>query len=72
MISKIILQKAIDDKRPIQIIYTDAEQKITQRFVTVYSFNENHLIGYCHFKKQRRIFKIENILSAGTPKSKFA
>ncbi len=37
---------------------------MSQRFVRVITVNETHLVCYCYHKKQRRIFKLENILAA--------
>ena len=59
-----VLMRAAETEQKIQIIYMDKNQKITQRFVTIRSMDEFNIDCYCHLKKQRRIFKRENILSA--------
>ncbi|TSB47110.1 hypothetical protein FN960_08840 [Alkalicoccobacillus porphyridii] len=59
-----ILKRAAETKQKIQIIYMDRNQRITQRFVTIRSMDDINIDCYCHLKKQRRIFKKENILSA--------
>ena len=67
------LERALERKEIIQIIYQAKNGEFSQRYVTVRSVNDTHAICYCHSKKQRRMFKLENILSAAPiRKSQFA
>lgn len=59
-----ILKRAAETKQKVQIIYMDRNQKLTQRIVTIRSIDEFNIDCFCHLKKQRRIFKLANILSA--------
>lgn len=59
-----ILQRAIDSKEVIQIIYMSDKGEISQRYITVVSINPTHMNCYCHYRKQKRVLKISNILSA--------
>lgn len=59
-----LLQRAADANVKLQIIYLSDKGQMSQRFVRVITVNETHLVCYCYHKKQRRIFKLENILAA--------
>ncbi|GAE32464.1 WYL domain-containing protein [Halalkalibacter hemicellulosilyticus] len=59
-----LLQRAAQSKEKVQIVYLTDEGKMSQRYVSVIKVNETHLVCYCHYKKQRRMFKLENILAA--------
>ncbi|WP_404331263.1 WYL domain-containing protein [Mesobacillus maritimus] len=58
-----ILVRAIEQQQLVQIIYLDANQKITQRIVRPYEINEKHLKGFCFLRKQVRLFKLDDILA---------
>ncbi|WP_100406282.1 hypothetical protein [Bacillus solitudinis] len=58
-----LFNRSLNSREAIQMIYLAADGTISQRSVTVLTFNEVHIICYCHNRKQRRTFKIENILS---------
>lgn len=64
------LLKALNEKQPIQIIYLSDKQKITQRTILVTEINPHTIRAYCFLRKQRRLFKIINILSAFPIKQK--
>ncbi|ADC50672.1 MULTISPECIES: WYL domain-containing protein [Alkalihalophilus] len=57
------LRRAIENKKKIEMIYLSAEGMVTQRSITIIQMNETHLIAYCHKRRQRRMFKIDHILS---------
>lgn len=67
-----LFERSIEQQEPIQIIYMAGDGSLTQRYVTVRAINETHIVCYCHFRRQRRTFKIDNILSAGYIKKKMA
>lgn len=59
-----VLKRAVDSKEKVQIMYMNSNDKLTQRYVTVVNINQAHAICYCHYRKQRRMFRLENILAA--------
>ncbi|NEU29922.1 WYL domain-containing protein [bacterium LRH843] len=59
-----VLRRAAESKEKIQIMYMAGDGGISQRYVTVININDTHVICYCHFRKQRRMFKLDNILAA--------
>ncbi|MCM3712747.1 WYL domain-containing protein [Halalkalibacter oceani] len=65
---KRILEQSIEKNERIQIIYMAANGELSQRDVTVKAFNETHVIGYCHYRRQTRMFKRDNILAAAGKK----
>lgn len=66
-----ILKRAVENEEKIQIIYQSKNGELSQRFVTVQEVNDTHAICFCHYKRQRRMFRLENILSATTIKKRF-
>ncbi|GIN70932.1 hypothetical protein J14TS2_14070 [Bacillus sp. J14TS2] len=62
------LKRACDDKTPIQIIYIDQDNKISQRTIKVLAISQTIIKAYCYTKRQFRTFKISNILSVGSVK----
>ncbi len=59
-----LIKRACNDKTPIQIIYIDRDNQISQRTIEVLAINKNNVKAYCYTKRQFRTFKLENILSA--------
>ncbi|WP_100372185.1 WYL domain-containing protein [Bacillus sp. FJAT-45037] len=59
-----LLQRAIENKENVQIIYLSEKGELTQRIITVINVNDRHVTCYCHTRGQRRMFKLVNILSA--------
>lgn len=59
-----IFRRAVESKSAIQIIYIDSNNLISQRTIRVLAVTESYIKAYCYTKKQFRIFKIENVLSA--------
>ncbi|GIN71109.1 hypothetical protein J14TS2_15840 [Bacillus sp. J14TS2] len=60
-----LLKRACDNKTPIQIIYIDQDNQISQRTIKVLAITKNSVKAYCYTKRQFRTFKLENILSGG-------
>ncbi|HEO8418408.1 WYL domain-containing protein [Niallia sp. FSL W8-0635] len=58
------LEKAWNEKRPIEIIYVKKDGSISQRTVLVYGVTPTYIRAYCLRKKQPRIFKVDSILAA--------
>ncbi|SFP12206.1 hypothetical protein [Salibacterium halotolerans] len=60
-----ILKRAAETKEPIQVIYEAKDGTLSQRIVTVYQFNEKHVLVWCHYRNAVRSLKKSNILSVG-------
>lgn len=67
---KEILKEAFNERKSVEIDYiTGIPQKKSEkvknlRLVDIYSINNNCIQGYCHLRKETRIFKIDRILEA--------
>lgn len=60
-----LLNRACESKTPIQIIYIDQDNNISQRTIKVLSVSNTNVKAYCYTKRQFRTFKLNNILSVG-------
>lgn len=65
-----LLKKAEETKIPIQIIYINNKNQITQRVIKVSKVTDTSVKAYCYRKRQFRTFKLENVLSVGFVKQK--
>lgn len=63
-----LLKRAADLKMPIQIIYIDKNNQITQRMIKVLAISDENIRAYCYMKRKFRTFKLSNILSVGFAK----
>lgn len=61
---KSFLKRSLENKTPIQIIYIDDKNKISQRTIKVLAITDTVIKAYCFTKHQFRTFKLSNILSA--------
>ncbi|UOE96238.1 hypothetical protein [Alkalihalobacillus sp. LMS39] len=59
-----ILKRSFISQTPVEIIYMSKNGTITQRKVTIQQLDDHLLIGFCHVRNQKRMFLIQNILSA--------
>ncbi|MCJ7843242.1 WYL domain-containing protein [Lederbergia sp. NSJ-179] len=59
------LKRACESDTPIEIIYMDRNNQISQRTIKVLSISTTSMKAYCYTKRQFRTFKIGNILSTG-------
>ncbi|WP_152654519.1 hypothetical protein [Oceanobacillus sp. CFH 90083] len=57
------LHAMIAEKGIFEMIYLAADQRVTQRFIRVIEVHEKDILAYCYYRKQLRLFKLENILS---------
>jgi predicted DNA-binding transcriptional regulator YafY len=55
--------RSIEENIPLEMIYFDANQELSQRRLLVKEVNDEYIRAYCLLRKQIRIFKRENILS---------
>lgn len=60
-----LLKRAQADQTPIEIIYINGQNQLSQRVIKVLSVNDASIKAYCYTKRQFRIFKRANILSVG-------
>ncbi|OEH53466.1 hypothetical protein AQ616_17370 [Oceanobacillus sp. E9] len=58
-----LLENSKELKSKIMIYYIDTNNEVTQRIISVVEIKREHVIAYCHYRKQVRSFKFENILS---------
>ncbi|AIC93023.1 hypothetical protein [Shouchella lehensis] len=58
-----VLQRALERKDCVELIYLDTKGIISQRVITVLQLKERWFVAYCYNKRQRRVFKYENVLS---------
>ena len=58
-----ILRASLDRELIVTIMYIK-DTEITMRNIKVLSMDEDHIKAYCYLRKQNRVFKKENILSA--------
>lgn len=60
------LEEALEQRRPVLMVYLDARQKKTERMIEPLQIRrfkgELHLIAHCHLRQDRRTFKIERIV----------
>ncbi|MBD1371459.1 hypothetical protein IC620_03705 [Hazenella sp. IB182357] len=58
-----MLQKAMERKLKIQMIYMNADHQFTQRWVYVLAVDQQYVRCYCLLRKGIRSFQFEQILS---------
>lgn len=58
-----ILLRAADSKNPLELIYINNDNQISQRIIKVLGVNDNQIKAYCYTRRQFRTFKLDNILS---------
>ncbi|WP_078553690.1 hypothetical protein [Bacillus alkalicellulosilyticus] len=58
-----LITRSLLTNTPVEMIYQANNGTITQRVVTIQKVNGNDMLGYCHYRKKTRLFKINNILS---------
>ncbi|SEN79254.1 hypothetical protein [Lihuaxuella thermophila] len=61
----LILKKAFEAGRNVQIIYVDQNDEITQRWIKIFQLGEAKIGAYCYLRKGPRLFDRSNILGAG-------
>jgi predicted DNA-binding transcriptional regulator YafY len=58
-----VLKASLEDHRVVSIIYLKGID-ITERKIKVLDISEDKVKAYCYLRKETRIFKKDNILSA--------
>ncbi|MDV2683017.1 WYL domain-containing protein [Alkalihalophilus lindianensis] len=67
-----LLMRAMERKEKVEMIYLSANGELTQRVIDVVNLNDQHVIAYCYTRKERRLFKLDNILSLSNKVRRFA
>lgn len=62
---EIVLKKAIETAKNLEMIYQDDSGNITHRIIKVIEIKESHVVAYCYLRRGKRTFKMNNILSVG-------
>ncbi|MGP4061524.1 hypothetical protein [Halobacillus sp. H74] len=58
-----ILNRAVDTKKSLEMIYVDGKGNMTQRKICVVEVRENQILAYCYSRNQVRLFSKDGILS---------
>lgn len=61
---------ALQKQEPIEIIYLSDKGQLSQRIIVIEHIEEKYIKAFCKLRKQPRVFKISNILSAGLARKK--
>lgn len=65
-----ILNRCLQLGQKVEIIYISKDEKITHRSIFINEINEVNVIGYCYLRREKRTFRLGNILSAAPVKNK--
>ncbi|QXJ39611.1 hypothetical protein BV455_02977 [Parageobacillus caldoxylosilyticus] len=58
-----LLLNALENREPVEIIYLSDRGELSQRVIILEAVGDAHINAFCTLRKQRRIFKLSNILS---------
>lgn len=59
-----LLESALYNKRPVEIVYQDEKGRITQRIIRIRNIVSGLVVAYCYHRRENRTFKLSNILSS--------
>ncbi len=62
-----LLLMSLQEKMPIELMDMSDDSKITKRRIIITAVNQDYIKAYCFTRKQKRAFKLENILAAAKP-----
>lgn len=57
------LIKSAKYKQPLDMIYMAASGKVTKRRIRVLQVGDESFRAYCHLRKSKRTFRIDNVLA---------
>ncbi|MFC0473403.1 WYL domain-containing protein [Halalkalibacter kiskunsagensis] len=60
---KRVLTRSIENGVKLLMIYQAADGAMSQRIIQVKSYNERHVIAYCYYRRNTRMFRLDRILS---------
>jgi predicted DNA-binding transcriptional regulator YafY len=58
-----LLLSALETQEPLEIIYLNDRGQLSQRVIVLESVEDLYIKAFCQLRKQRRVFKVNNILS---------
>ncbi|WP_035661705.1 hypothetical protein [Halalkalibacter akibai] len=58
-----LIKQSLNDGLKLEMIYQANNGVFSQRIITVKSFNDHHIIAYCFYRKQTRMFRRDRIFS---------
>ncbi|OAT71861.1 WYL domain-containing protein [Parageobacillus thermoglucosidasius] len=59
-----LLLNALENHEPLEIIYLNDRGELSQRVIVLEDVGDTHIKAFCTLRRQRRIFRLSNILSA--------
>ncbi|MBM7693032.1 putative DNA-binding transcriptional regulator YafY [Peribacillus deserti] len=65
-----ILVRCLKENNPVEIIYMADDHCLSQRKIQVLAISRTHIKAFCFLRRQKRTFKMSNILSASPVRSK--
>ncbi|PLT28491.1 hypothetical protein [Peribacillus deserti] len=65
-----LLTRCLKENNPLEIIYMADDHGLSQRKIQVLAISRTHIKAFCFLRRQKRTFKISNILSASPVKPK--
>jgi predicted DNA-binding transcriptional regulator YafY len=65
-----LLLNALAANEPVEIIYLSEKGQLSQRVVVLEAIESTYIKAFCNLRKQRRIFKLSNILSIRLAKNR--
>lgn len=58
-----MLQRCLVSGKRLEMIYLSDKGEFSQRMIKLISLDEKTVTAFCYFRRSKRIFKLENILS---------
>ncbi|OKL37040.1 hypothetical protein [Domibacillus mangrovi] len=65
-----LLLTSLEETMPIELMYMAKDNMITKRRIIVTKINQDYIKAYCFTRKQKRTFKLENILAVAKPRER--
>jgi predicted DNA-binding transcriptional regulator YafY len=59
-----LIESALANQRPIEIVYQDEKKVLTQRIIRVRNIVSGLVVAFCYYRRENRTFKLDEILSA--------
>ncbi|GLO66930.1 MULTISPECIES: hypothetical protein [Oceanobacillus] len=60
-----LLLHSVQQKEKVIMVYIDQQDNITQRTVQVVTIKSDSILAFCYFRKEIRLFHLDQILSVG-------
>jgi predicted DNA-binding transcriptional regulator YafY len=59
-----LIETALTNQKPIEIIYEDEKGHMTQRIIRVRNVVAGLVVAFCYHRRENRTFRLDGILSA--------